>query len=69
MSYANWKSSLLKIPVLKNLIERSLVESTAKIVEQDTSAVESLYPRQKPKIKLPKEDIMAYVEKLYHEWK
>ncbi|MDJ0592586.1 MAG: Rieske (2Fe-2S) protein [Pleurocapsa sp. MO_226.B13] len=68
LSYANWKSPLTKVPVIKNLIERSLVESTAKIVEQDSSAVESLYPRQKPKIKLPKEEIMTYVEELYHQW-
>ncbi|WP_019507331.1 Rieske (2Fe-2S) protein [Pleurocapsa sp. PCC 7319] len=68
LSYANWKSPLTKVPVIKNLIERSLVESTAKIVEQDSSAVESLYPRQKPKIRLPKEEIMTYVEELYYQW-
>lgn len=69
LSYANWKSPLLKIPLLKNLIERSLVESTAKVVEQDSSAVESLYPRQKPKIRLPKEEVITYVEELYSQWK
>ena len=68
LSYANWKSPLLKVPVIKTLIKRSLVESTAKIVEQDSSNVESLYPRQKPKIRLPKEEIMTYVEELYHQW-
>ena len=56
----------LKVPWIENAIERSLVESTARIVEQDSSNVESLYPRQKPKIRLPKEEIMSYVEKLYH---
>ena len=66
--YANWKSPLLKVPGIKNIIERSLVESAAKIVEQDSSNVESLYPRQKPKIRLPKEEIMSYVEKLYQDW-
>ena len=58
----------LKVPWIENAIERSLVESTARIVEQDSSNVESLYPRQKPKIRLPKEEIMSYVEKLYHNW-
>ena len=68
LSYADWKSSLLKLPGIKNIIERSLLEAAAKIVEQDSSNVESLYPRQKPKIRLPKEEIMSYVEKLYHNW-
>ena len=65
LSYVNWKSPLLKVPGIENVIERSLVESAAKIVEQDSSNVESLYPRQKPKICLPKEEIMSYVEELY----
>ena len=68
LSYANWKSPLLKVPGIRNIIEKSLVESAAKIVEQDSINIESLYPRQKPKIKLPKEEIMSYVEKLYHNW-
>lgn len=49
-------------------VKRSLLESTAKIVEQDSKALESLYPQQKPKIRLPKEEIMSYVDGLYHEW-
>ena len=68
LSYANWKSPLLKVPGIGNVIKRSLVEAAAKIVEQDSSNVESLYPRQKPKIRLPKEEIMTYVEELYHNW-
>ena len=68
LSYANWKSPLLKVPGIKNIIERSLLEAAAKIVEQDSSNVESLYPRQKPKIRLPKEEIMSYVEELYYNW-
>ena len=67
LSYANW-NSLLKVPGIENIIERSLVELAAKIVEQDSSNVESLYPRQKPKIRLPKEEIMSYVEELYYKW-
>ncbi|MDJ0692713.1 MAG: hypothetical protein QNJ41_30060 [Xenococcaceae cyanobacterium MO_188.B32] len=38
------------------------------IVEQDNRAVESLYPRQKAKVKLPNEEIMFYAEKLYKNW-
>ena len=68
LSYANWKSPLLKVPGIKNIIEQSLLEAAAKIVRQDSSNVESLYPRQKPKIRLPKEEIMSYVEKLYQNW-
>ena len=58
----------INVPVLGDFIKRSLLESTAKIVEQDTKALENLYPSQKPKIRLPKEEIMLYVEGLYHEW-
>jgi phenylpropionate dioxygenase-like ring-hydroxylating dioxygenase large terminal subunit len=68
LSYANWKSPLLKVPGIKNIIERSLVEAAAKIVEQDSGNVESLYPQQKPKIRLPKEEIMSYLEELYRNW-
>lgn len=30
--------------------------------------MESLYPRHKPKIRLPKEEIIAYVEEIYQNW-
>lgn len=66
--YANWQNPIINVPVLGDLIKRSLLESTAKIVEQDRKALESLYPQQKPKVRLPKEGIMLYVEGLYHEW-
>ena len=66
--YANWQNPVINVPGLGDLIKRSLLESTAKIVEQDSKALESLYPSQKPKIRLPKEEIMSYVEKLYDEW-
>ncbi|MBV6622907.1 MAG: Rieske 2Fe-2S domain-containing protein [Rivularia sp. (in: Bacteria)] len=66
--YANWRNPIMNVPGLADLIKRSLLESTAKIVQQDSQAIESLYPQQKPKIRLPKEEIMSYVERLYHEW-
>ncbi len=68
LCYANWRNPVIRVPGLGNIIKRSLLESTAKIVEQDSKALESLYPQQKPKIRLPKEEIMSYVEGLYDEW-
>ncbi|NEZ61685.1 Rieske (2Fe-2S) protein [Leptolyngbyaceae cyanobacterium CCMR0082] len=66
--YGNLQSPLFILPGLRNVLERSLLNSTAKVVEQDTNAVASLYPAQKPKIRLPKEEILTYAEKLYHDW-
>ena len=66
--YGDWCNPMMKIPGLKFLIERSLLKATAKVVEQDYTTVESLYPQQEPKIRLSKEEIMFYVQKLYHEW-
>lgn len=66
--YGNWYNPMMKIPGLRTLIERSLLKAINKVVEQDYATVESLYPQQEPKIRLPKEEIMFYVEKLYHQW-
>ncbi|MEH2175485.1 hypothetical protein [Nostoc sp.] len=55
-------------PVMKFLFKNSVLQAAATVIEQDTGAVESLYPRQKPKIRLPNEEIMFYAEKLYHNW-
>ena len=68
LCYGDWQNPIFKMPGLRALIERSLLEATAKVVEQDSRAVESLYPQRKPKIRLPKEEIMFYVESLYNEW-
>ncbi|MEM7591751.1 MAG: Rieske (2Fe-2S) protein [Cyanobacteria bacterium P01_A01_bin.83] len=38
------------------------------VVEQDAHALETLYPEQKPKIFLPREEIMFHAEKLYQQW-
>ncbi|MBE9039116.1 Rieske 2Fe-2S domain-containing protein [aff. Roholtiella sp. LEGE 12411] len=54
--------------VIKFLFKNSVLQAAATVIEQDTSAVESLYPRQKPKIRLPNEEIMFYAEKLYRDW-
>ncbi|WP_138498247.1 Rieske 2Fe-2S domain-containing protein [Nostoc sp. PA-18-2419] len=55
-------------PLAKLFYKNSVLQVAAKVIEQDTGAVESLYPRQKPKIRLPNEEIMFYAEKLYHNW-
>lgn len=60
--YAQVKNPLAK------LLKNSFLQAAATIVEQDTTAIESLYPRQKPKIRLPNEEIMFYAEKLYRNW-
>ncbi|MBH8575256.1 Rieske 2Fe-2S domain-containing protein [Nostocaceae cyanobacterium CENA369] len=55
-------------PLMKFLFKNSVLQAAATVIEQDTGAVESLYPRQKPKIRLPNEEIMFYAEKLYRNW-
>lgn len=35
---------------------------------QDKEILEMLYPEKRSKIKLPTEEVIAYAEKLYHEW-
>jgi nitrite reductase/ring-hydroxylating ferredoxin subunit len=55
-------------PLLKRTLKRSLLKTVDKVVQQDTATIEALYPRQKPKIRLPNEEIMAHAEKLYREW-
>lgn len=57
-----------KNPLIKSLLNNSLLKAAATVIEQDTKAVESLYPREKSKIRLPDEEIMFYAEKLYREW-
>ncbi|MEM1167899.1 MAG: Rieske 2Fe-2S domain-containing protein [Cyanobacteria bacterium P01_H01_bin.35] len=57
-----------KNPLLKFLFQKSFLQAAATVIEQDTTALESLYPRQKPKIRLPNEEIMFDAEKLYYDW-
>lgn len=66
--YGKWKSLLFKLPVFGQALKKSFIHATSKIVEQDSTTIESLYPQQKPKILLPKEEILFYVEKLYRQW-
>ena len=57
-----------KNPLVKLLFKNSFLEAANTVVEQDTTAVESLYPREKAKIRLPGEEVMFHAEKLYREW-
>ncbi|MDJ0597053.1 MAG: Rieske 2Fe-2S domain-containing protein [Pleurocapsa sp. MO_226.B13] len=50
------------------LLKSYWLKSYDLVVEQDALALETLYPEQKPKIRLPREEIMFYAEKLYREW-
>lgn len=50
------------------LLKKSFLKSFNLIVEQDSAILETLYPEQTPKIRLPREEIMFYAEKLYREW-
>lgn len=45
-----------------------MLSAVGTVVEQDTRAIETSYPRQKAKIRLPNEEIMFHAEKLYREW-
>jgi hypothetical protein len=38
------------------------------VVEQDSSAIETRYPEQPAKIRLPNEEVMTYAERLYQAW-
>lgn len=67
LCFAQW-NPLLKIPGLNFLAKKSYLKAVDQVVEQDTRAIANLYPREKPKIRLPKEEIMFYAEKLYREW-
>lgn len=58
------QASSIVIQLLKRLLLRGIED----IVKQDNRAVESLYPRQKAKVKLPNEEIMFYAEKIYNDW-
>jgi nitrite reductase/ring-hydroxylating ferredoxin subunit len=57
-----------KYPMLKTLLGKFLLSAVGTVVEQDTRAIESSYPRQPAKIRLPNEEIMFHAQKLYREW-
>jgi hypothetical protein len=38
------------------------------VVEQDARAIETRYPHQPAKIRLPNEEVINYAEGLYRDW-
>jgi phenylpropionate dioxygenase-like ring-hydroxylating dioxygenase large terminal subunit len=68
LCYGKWKNPLFKLPGINSFARKSLLKAVGTVVEQDLTTLESLYPQQKPKIRLPKEEIMDYVENLYRNW-
>lgn len=53
---------------LSVILKKDFLKSFSLIVEQDSRALETMYPEQKPKIRLPREEIMFHAEKLYQDW-
>ena len=68
LCYGKWTSPFFQIPGLNKLAQKALLTAIAKVIDQDSVTLESLYPRQKSAIKLPNEEIMKYAENLYHDW-
>jgi hypothetical protein len=58
-----------KFAGMKLLFRRSMLKAINVVVEQDSTAIETRYPDQPAKIKLPHEEVMSYAAKLYDEWK
>lgn len=55
-------------PLFKPLLRQSMLNAVATVVDQDTRAIETSYPREQAKIRLPNEEIMFHADKLYQEW-
>ena len=68
LCYGKWKNPLFRLPGMRTLAKKALLKEIATVVEQDSATLESLYSQQKPKIRLLKEEIMDYAERLYSEW-
>lgn len=64
--YAKPKNVITKF--LGNLLKSYFLNAFDLVVEQDSHAVETLYPEQKSKISLPRDKIMFHAEKLYRQW-
>jgi nitrite reductase/ring-hydroxylating ferredoxin subunit len=57
-----------KFAGMKPLFRQSMLKAIDIVVEQDTTAIETRYPDQPTKIKLPNEEVMSYATKLYEDW-
>ncbi len=58
----------VQYPFMKSLLKKSMLKAIDTVVEQDATAIENLYPKQQPKIKLLNEEIMHYAKQLYSNW-
>ena len=54
--------------LISSLTKSSFLKSFDLVIEQDSGILETLYPPQKPKMRLSREEIMYYAEYLYHRW-
>ena len=50
------------------LLRKSSLAAFGLVVQQDAEMLGQLYARSPAKIRLPKEEVMYYAEKLYHNW-
>jgi nitrite reductase/ring-hydroxylating ferredoxin subunit len=57
-----------RVAGMKPLFRRSMLKAIDIVVEQDATAIETRYPYQPTKIKLPNEEVMSYATKLYEGW-
>ncbi len=55
--------------IINPMINRQLLSGVREVTRQDVVVLENLYPRGEPKIRLPKEDPLNWVRKLYYELK
>jgi len=60
LCYGKWKNPLFQLPGMSAIARKWLLQATTKVVEQDLATLESLYSQQKPKMRLPNEEIMMY---------
>lgn len=63
MLFGRFKNS-----ILGRFLKKSVLKAADEIIRQDTTAIETSYKRETPKIRLPNEEIMFYAEKLYQDW-
>ena len=64
--YLKPKNKLARL--LSSLVTSYFLKSFDLVIEQDSGILESVYPSQKPKIRLPREEIMFHVAQLYNRW-
>jgi hypothetical protein len=56
------------IAISNPLLRPSMLRAIDVVVEQDARAIETRYPHQPAKIRLPNEEVINYAEGLYRDW-